>query len=65
MMTTPYFGYILSAYGVSAFALLALGWHSWINWRRSQLEPTADGMTDQPGAEDLPTQKEANPHEQG
>ncbi|MCA3249046.1 MAG: hypothetical protein ACK5WY_04315 [Holosporaceae bacterium] len=74
MMATPYFGYILSAYGVSAFALLALGWHSWINWRRSQLEPTADGMTDggmtddvsdQPGAEALPTQKEANPHEQG
>ena len=46
MMATPYFGYILSAYGVSAFALLALGWHSWINWRRSQLEPTADGMMD-------------------
>ncbi len=74
MMATPYFGYILSAYGVSAFALLALGWHSWINWRRSQLEPTADGMTDggmtddvsdQAIPEDLPTPKEANPHEQG
>ena len=86
MMATPYFGYILSAYGVSAFALLALGWHSWINWRRSQLEPTADGMTDgdmtdgvsdqatapttpqatlQAIPEALPTQKEANPHEQG
>ncbi|MBU3654982.1 MAG: heme exporter protein CcmD [Alphaproteobacteria bacterium] len=65
MMATPYFGYILSAYGVSAFALLALGWHSWINWRRSQLEATADGMTDQASAEALPTQKEANPHEQG
>lgn len=81
MMATPYFGYILSAYGVSAFALLALGWHSWINWRRSQLEPTADGMMDdvsdqatapttpqatfQAIPEALPTQKEANPHEQG
>jgi hypothetical protein len=81
MMATPYFGYILSAYAVSAFALLALGWHSWINWRRGQVEPNADGMMDgvsdqatapttpqatrQAIPEALPTQKEANPHEQG
>jgi hypothetical protein len=65
MMATPYFGYILSAYGVSAFALLALGWHSWINWRRSQLEPTADGMTDQAIPEAISIQKEGRPHEQG
>jgi hypothetical protein len=52
MMATPYFGYILSAYAVSAFALLALGWHSWINWRRGQVEPNAD-------------QKEGRPHAQG
>jgi len=46
MITTPYFGYILSAYGVSAITLLLLGWYSWIGWRRSQLDPTAETVTD-------------------
>jgi hypothetical protein len=80
MMATPYFGYILSAYAVSAFALLALGWHSWINWRRGQVEPNADGMMDgiidqatapttpqatrQAIAEAISIQKEDNLHEQ-
>jgi hypothetical protein len=81
MMATPYFGYILSAYAVSAFALLALGWHSWINWRLGQVEQVADGMMDgisdqatapttpqatrQAIAEAISIQKEGRPHEQG
>lgn len=81
MMATPYFGYILSAYAVSAFALLALGWNSWINWRRGQVEHVADGMMDgisdqatapttpqatrQAIPEAISIQKEDNLHEQG
>jgi len=81
MMATPYFGYILSAYAVSAFALLALGWHSWINWRRGQVEQVADGMMDgisdqatapttpqatrQAIPEAISIQKEGRPHAQG